>query len=237
MRVTPPSGRDIPLHFTSGGTATQGRTGDYYFQDPPVLTAGERVACFRLEIVDDARDEPDETIVLALDTARLPSWVTAGGRRHRDPTLIIVGRRPDGGLARPHGPGRGDRGRHGGLHGDARARARRGRGGRRAARGLRHGGDHRGLEPGPCRRHGPQHRRHAHARGHRDPAASLRRRGRADSDARARDGQRRPRRGRRRPSPSRSARTAGAQTASTTRTAAPTSAAAPTRTRRTTASR
>ena len=76
MRVTPPSGRDIPLHFTLGGTATEGRSGDYYFEDPPVLTAGQRVACFRLEIVDDARDEPDETVVLALDTTRLPSWVT-----------------------------------------------------------------------------------------------------------------------------------------------------------------
>ena len=78
MRVTPPSGRDIPLHFTKGGTAIEGRTGDYYFPHPPVLTAGQRVACFDFLVVDNTRDEPDETIVLTLDTARLPSWVTAG---------------------------------------------------------------------------------------------------------------------------------------------------------------
>ena len=88
MRVTPPSGRDIPLHFNLGGTATQGRTGDYYFEDPPVLTAGERVACFRFEIVDDAQDKRDETVVLALDTARLPDGVTLVGGV-TDPTLTI----------------------------------------------------------------------------------------------------------------------------------------------------
>ena len=88
MRVTPPSGRDIPLHFNLGGTATQGRTGDYYFEDPPVLTAGQRVACFRFEIVDDAREEPDETIVLALDTAGLPAGVTLEGVTA--PTLTIL---------------------------------------------------------------------------------------------------------------------------------------------------
>ena len=88
MRVTPPSGRDIPLHFNLGGTATQGRSGDYYFEDPPVLTAGQRVACFRFEIVDDAQDKRDETVVLALDTARLPDGVTLVGGV-TDPTLTI----------------------------------------------------------------------------------------------------------------------------------------------------
>ena len=92
MRVTPPSGRDIPLHFTLGGTATEGRSGDYYFEDPPVLTAGRRVACFDIRVVDDTRDEPDETVILALDTARLPTWVTVGGVT--DPTLTIWDRNP-----------------------------------------------------------------------------------------------------------------------------------------------
>ena len=93
MRITPPSGGDIPLRFTLGGTATEGRTGDYYFEDPPVLTAGRRVACFDILIVDDARVEPDETVVLALDTARLPMGVTLEGDAATltilDPTLVV----------------------------------------------------------------------------------------------------------------------------------------------------
>ena len=92
MRVTPPSGRDIPLHFTLGGTATEGRSGDYYFPRPPVLTAGRRVACFNIWPVKDARDEPDGTVVLALDTARLPTGVTLEG--DAAPTLIILDRDP-----------------------------------------------------------------------------------------------------------------------------------------------
>ena len=88
MRVTPPSGRDIPLHFTLGGTATEGRSGDYYFPRPPVLTAGRGFACFDIWAVDDARDEPDKTIVLALDTARLPTGVTLKGVAA--PTLTIL---------------------------------------------------------------------------------------------------------------------------------------------------
>ena len=88
MRVTPPSGRDIPLHFNLGGTATEGRSGDYYFPRPPVLTAGRGFACFDIWAVDDARDEPDKTIVLALDTARLPTGVTLKGVAA--PTLTIL---------------------------------------------------------------------------------------------------------------------------------------------------
>ena len=102
MRITPPSGRDIPLHFTLGGTATEGRTGDwdFHFQDaPPVLRAGERVACFAIRLRDDARDEPDKIVVLALDTARLPSGVTLGGVPtapltilDKDPTVVSLAR-------------------------------------------------------------------------------------------------------------------------------------------------
>ena len=102
MRITPPSGRDIPLHFTLGGTATEGRTGDwdFHFQDaPPVLRAGERVACFAIILRSDARDEPDKTVVLALDTARLPSGVTLEGVPtvpltilDKDPTVVSLAR-------------------------------------------------------------------------------------------------------------------------------------------------
>ena len=102
MRITPPSGRDIPLHFTLGGTATEGRTGDwdYHFPDaPPVLRAGERVACFDIRLRDDARDEPDKIVVLALDTARLPSGVTLEGVPtapltilDKDPTVVSLAR-------------------------------------------------------------------------------------------------------------------------------------------------
>ena len=102
MRVTPPSGRDIPLYFTPGGAATEGRTGDwdFHFRDaPPVLRAGERVACFVIDLRDDARDEPDKTVVLALDTARLPSWATLEGVAapplvilDKDPTVVSLAR-------------------------------------------------------------------------------------------------------------------------------------------------
>ena len=102
MRITPPSGRDIPLHFTLGGTATEGRTGDwdFHFQDaPPVLRAGERVACFAIRLRDDARDAPDKIVVLALDTARLPSGVTLEGVPtapltilDKDPTVVSLAR-------------------------------------------------------------------------------------------------------------------------------------------------
>ena len=102
MRITPPSGRDIALHFTLGGTATEGRTGDwdYHFPDaPPVLRAGERVACFAVNLRDDARDAPDKIVVLALDTARLPSGVTLEGVptapltiQDKDPTVVSLAR-------------------------------------------------------------------------------------------------------------------------------------------------
>ena len=102
MRITPPSGRDIPLHFTLGGTATEGRTGDwdYDFPDaPPVLSAGRGFACFSIRLRDDARDEPDKIVVLALDTARLPPWVTLEGVptapltiQDKDPTVVSLAR-------------------------------------------------------------------------------------------------------------------------------------------------
>ena len=95
MRVTPPSGRDIPLYFTLGGTATEGRTGDwdFHFRDnPPVLRAGQRVACLVINLHDNARDEPDKTVILDLDTARLPTGVTLEGVA--DPTLTILDDEP-----------------------------------------------------------------------------------------------------------------------------------------------
>ena len=80
MRITPPSGRDIPLHYTPSGTATEGRrTGswDYYFVNTPLtLRAGRTIDCFTTEGNKDTRDEPTETIVLTLDKTRLPSGVT-----------------------------------------------------------------------------------------------------------------------------------------------------------------
>ena len=106
MRVTPPSGRDIPLYFTLGGTATEGRSGDYYFPRPPVLTAGQRVACFNILAVDNTRDEPDKTVVLDLDTERLPSWVTLEGVdaptltiEDNEPTVVSLARTDSGAVA------------------------------------------------------------------------------------------------------------------------------------------
>ena len=85
MRITPPAGRDIPLHFTLGGTATRGQTGDwdYYIRDfPTVVPAGTSVhhISIHLSSVNSgyAVDEPDETVVLTLDTSRLPEGVAAG---------------------------------------------------------------------------------------------------------------------------------------------------------------
>ena len=106
MRVTPPAGRDIPLHFTLGGTATRGTTGnwDYYIRDfPTVVPAGTSVhhISIHLSSVNGgyAVDEPDETVVLTLDTSRLPEGVAAGAItvntltiHDADPTVVSLAR-------------------------------------------------------------------------------------------------------------------------------------------------
>ena len=106
MRVTPPAGRDIPLHFTLGGTATRGQTGDwdYYIRDfPIVVPAGTSVhhISIHLSSVNSgyAVDEPDETVVLTLDTSRLPEGVAAGAItvntltiHDADPTVVSLAR-------------------------------------------------------------------------------------------------------------------------------------------------
>ncbi len=106
MRITPPAGKDIPLHFTLGGTATRGTTGDwdYYIRDfPIVVPAGTSVhhISIHLSSVNSgyAVDEPDETVVLTLDTSRLPSWVAAGAItvntltiHDADPTVVSLAR-------------------------------------------------------------------------------------------------------------------------------------------------
>ena len=106
MRITPPAGRDIPLHFTLGGTATRGTTGnwDYYIRDfPIVVPAGTSVhhISIHLSSVNSGYmvDEPDETVVLTLDTSRLPEGVTAGAItvntltiHDADPTVVSLAR-------------------------------------------------------------------------------------------------------------------------------------------------
>ena len=106
MRITPPAGRDIPLHFTLGGTATRGTTGDwdYYIRDfPIVVPAGTSVhhISIHLSSVNSgyAVDEPDETVVLTLDTSRLPEGVAAGAItvntltiHDADPTVVSLAR-------------------------------------------------------------------------------------------------------------------------------------------------
>ena len=106
MRITPPAGRDIPLHFTLGGTATRGTTGnwDYYIRDfPTVVPAGTSVhhISIHLSSVNGgyAVDEPDETVVLTLDTSRLPEGVAAGAItvntltiHDADPTVVSLAR-------------------------------------------------------------------------------------------------------------------------------------------------
>ena len=106
MRITPPAGRDIPLHFTLGGTATRGTTGnwDYYIRDfPTVVPAGTSVhhISIHLSSVNSgyAVDEPDETVVLTLDTSRLPEGVAAGAItintltiHDADPTVVSLAR-------------------------------------------------------------------------------------------------------------------------------------------------
>ncbi|MDE0278418.1 MAG: hypothetical protein OYH76_21185 [Defluviicoccus sp.] len=76
MTITPPAGRDIPLRFTLGGTATEGR--DFYFGGDPVLKAGYQRDSFDILCVYDDLVEPDETIVLTLDASALPNGVTVG---------------------------------------------------------------------------------------------------------------------------------------------------------------
>ena len=106
MRITPAAGRDIPLHFTLGGTATRGTTGDwdYYIRDfPIVVPAGTSVhhISIHLSSVNSgyAVDEPDETVVLTLDTSRLPEGVAAGAItvntltiHDADPTVVSLER-------------------------------------------------------------------------------------------------------------------------------------------------
>ena len=106
MRITPAAGRDIPLHFTLGGTATRGTTGnwDYYIRDfPTVVPAGTSVhhISIHLSSVNGgyAVDEPDETVVLTLDTSRLPEGVAAGAItintltiHDADPTVVSLAR-------------------------------------------------------------------------------------------------------------------------------------------------
>ena len=78
LTITPPAGRDITLHFTIAGTATEGRNGDFYFEGDSVLAAGYKRDDFNLRIVNDGRVEEDETIVLTLDASKLPAGVTVG---------------------------------------------------------------------------------------------------------------------------------------------------------------
>ena len=106
MVVTPPAGRDIPLFFTVGGTATEGKSGDFHFAVPPVIVPGASRQSFRVEIVDDEVDELDETVILTLDTTRLPSWVTVGSIATAtetivddDPTVVSLARTGPGALA------------------------------------------------------------------------------------------------------------------------------------------
>ena len=106
MTVTPPAGRDIPLFFTIGGTATEGKSGDYYFGEAPVIAPGASRQSFPVQFVDDGVDELDETIILTLDTTRLPSWVTVGGIATAtltiaddDPTVVSLARTGPGALA------------------------------------------------------------------------------------------------------------------------------------------
>ena len=112
MRITPAPGRDIPLHFTLGGTATEGRTGagDYHFSASPIVVAAGTPAHAIVINLSSANsknpvvlDEPDETVVLTLDTSRLPSWVTPGAITvhtltilDADPTVVSLARSGSG---------------------------------------------------------------------------------------------------------------------------------------------
>ena len=106
MTVTPPAGRAIPLFFTVGGTATEGKSGDYYFGEAPVVAPGASRQSFPVQHVDDGVDELDETVILTLDTTRLPSWVTVGSIatatltiHDTDPTVVSLARTGPGALA------------------------------------------------------------------------------------------------------------------------------------------
>ena len=106
MTVTPPAGRDIPLLFTIGGTATEGKSGDYYSGEAPVIAPGASRQSFPVHLVDDGVDELDETVILTLDTTRLPSWVTVGSIAtatltilDADPTVVSLARTGPGALA------------------------------------------------------------------------------------------------------------------------------------------
>jgi len=69
------SGQAVTVPFTVGGTATS--PADYSVTTPSPLTipAGQTTATILISVVDDAMDEPDETVILTLGT---PTNATLG---------------------------------------------------------------------------------------------------------------------------------------------------------------
>jgi hypothetical protein len=62
------SGLTVTVPFTLSGTATEGALEDYATSGPAVIPAGSTEAHVLLAIHDDALDEHDETVILALGT-------------------------------------------------------------------------------------------------------------------------------------------------------------------------
>ncbi len=75
-QLSNPSYQDVSVPFTTGGTATQDAGNDYTLTAGPVtIAAGGSSANITVTINDDALDEPDETVIVTLDT---PTNATLG---------------------------------------------------------------------------------------------------------------------------------------------------------------
>ena len=88
IQITPPSGSDltIPLIFTDG-TATDGE--DYTSLAQVVLEAtGKDRFSFDIPFIDDTVYEGEETFTMAIDTANLPTGVTAGATTSATVTIV-----------------------------------------------------------------------------------------------------------------------------------------------------
>ncbi len=80
------SGLEVTVPFTLGGNATLGADGDYTATASPVtIPAGERETTIILTIIDDERDEVDETVVISMGN---PAGATRGEIREHTATIL-----------------------------------------------------------------------------------------------------------------------------------------------------
>jgi len=77
---------DVTVPFTHGGTATEGATEDYAVTSSPLtIPAGSQSAAITITVDDDAVDEPDETVIVAMGP---PTGANAGSTTTHTATIL-----------------------------------------------------------------------------------------------------------------------------------------------------